>query len=191
LEAPECRRAVLIKPTLPAVGAYGFSGALGFEVFRHSCRTRGYKQQRVLPPVLRRHCRVSPQRRVIGFLCLTWLGSATARGRQPNRNRGRLRIRLSRLHPRVGLDNYGHRSAGKPARRGPRNRIVQHLSLAGRLRPRPGAVCHPLPYGAGGRSSGQSRTSSLDWQASWVTRAPEASHRFHGGAGPEPSGAFC
>jgi hypothetical protein len=57
--------------------------------------------------VLRRHCRVSPQRRVIGFLCLTWLGSATARGRQPNRNRGRLRIRLSRLHPRVGLDDSG------------------------------------------------------------------------------------
>ena len=25
----------------------------------------------------------------------------------------------------------------------PENRIVQHLSLAGRLRPRPGAVCHP------------------------------------------------
>jgi hypothetical protein len=28
-----------------------------------------------------------------------------------------------------------------PQSRGPRGRIVQHLSLAGRLRPRPGAVC--------------------------------------------------
>lgn len=58
--------------------------------------------------VLRRHCRVSPQRRVIGFLCLTWLGSAYARGRHPNRNRGRLRIRPSSATPAGGTRYTGH-----------------------------------------------------------------------------------
>jgi hypothetical protein len=156
----------LVGPVLHAVCAYGFSGALGFKVFRHSGRTWGCKQQHVLPPVLRRHCRVSPQRRVIGFLCLTWLGSAYARGRHPNRNRGRPRIRLSRRHPRVGLDKFRQRDASKLAGRSPRNRIAQRLSLAGRFRPRPGTVC--LPHlTARRRSSGQRRTSSPDWQASF------------------------
>jgi hypothetical protein len=63
--------------------------------------------------------------------------------------------------------------------------------LARRHRPRPGAVCHPHPCGRGGRSSIQHRAASPGWQASWVSRAPGASRRSHGGTGPEPSGAFC
>jgi hypothetical protein len=190
LEAPECRRAVLVGPTLHAVSAYGFSGALGFKVFRHSGRTRGCKQQHVLPPVLRRHCRVSPQRRVPELLCLTWLSSAYARGRHPNRNRGRLRIRLSRHHPRVGLDNSGN--AMQASLQGE----ARGTGSFNTFRSQDGSVLGLGPFVfspfGDGRSSGQHRTSSLGLASQlWVTRASEASRRLHGGAEPKPSGAFC
>jgi len=103
--------------------------------------------------VLRRHCRVSPQRRVIGFLCLTWIGAAYARGRHPNRHRGRLRIRPSRLHPRVGLDNSGNAMQASLQGEARRNRIAQRLSLAGRFRPRPGTVCLPALRRGDGRAA--------------------------------------
>jgi len=53
--------------------------------------------------VLRRHCRVSPQRRVIESLCRSWSGRCV-RGANTVRTKGRLRIRLSKRHPRVGSE---------------------------------------------------------------------------------------
>jgi len=63
-----------------------------------------------------------------------------ARGRPPNRHRGRLRIRLSRRHPRVGLDNSGF-ALQASLQRGPEEPDRSTLLLARRARPRPGTVC--------------------------------------------------
>jgi hypothetical protein len=114
-----------------------------------------------------------------------------ARGRHPTRNRWRLRIRLPRRHPRVVLDISGHRRC-----RQARKVEARGTGSLNAFRSQDGSVLGLGPFvyltlRRGRRSSGQRRTSSPGWQASWVTRAPEASRRLHGGAGPEPSEAFC
>lgn len=92
-------------------------------------------------------------------------------------------------HPRVVLENSGQEMRASPQQE------TRGTGLHNAFYSRDGPVLGlgPFvftPYGDG-RSSSQRRASSLCWQASWVTRAPEASRRLHGGAGPEPSGAFC
>jgi hypothetical protein len=191
LEVAGYRRAVLVGPTLRAVSAYGFV---------RRARLRGFPTlvlNAVLQATTRSTSRSStPLQSItaatshrVPVLDLRRFGVCAGQNTESEQGsgyasgyRGGTRgwdsiIRATRLQ--ASLQG-----------RGPRNRIVQRLLLAGRLRPRPGAVCLPR-LTAIGRSSGQRRTSSLGWQASWVTRAPEASRRLHGGAGPEPSEAFC
>lgn len=91
-------------------------------------------------------------------------------GQNTERFRGRLRIRLSGLHPRVGPEESNDRSRASPRQDARGGRIAQRLSLALRSRPRPRADVFP-PCG-GGRSSEQRRASSPRRQAGEGTRAP-------------------
>jgi hypothetical protein len=77
--------------------------------------------------VLRRHCRVSPQRRVIGLLCRSFVWAWCMRGAEHrDRTRWQLRIRLPGRHPRVGPDVRAE-SRGQARKIGPRGRIARHL----------------------------------------------------------------
>jgi hypothetical protein len=111
--------------------------------------------------VLRRHCRVSPQRRVIGFLCsFPGLGRCHARGRTKTWGPG-----VAAAHPALGASpaggsqRIGRGVASKLATLAPEGgRIARRFSLA--LRPRPRPETDVFPPCGGGRSSERRRAAT-------------------------------
>jgi len=115
-------------------------------------------------------------------LCRSCSRPVYARGRTPDEDRGRLRIRFRGVtRGWVPILRACSRASSRGgARRG--DRIVRRLSLVLRSRPRPGADVFP-PYG-GGRTSERRRAASPGRQAGQGTRALGNGHRLRGSTTP-------
>lgn len=138
-------------------------------------------QARSTSLVLRRHCRVSPQRRVIGFPVRSLVGRWFARGRTP--------IDLgAAAHPVIGATPEGGASTLGV---GERTRVPRGTgsfgasSLALRLRPWPGADVFPPE--SGGRSSEQRRTASFSRGEPAGDACSGLGRHSRGDSSPEPS----
>jgi hypothetical protein len=139
--------------------------------------------------VLRRHCRVSPQRRVIGSLCRSCCRAVHARGRTPSGNKG------AAAHPAIEASPAGGlRGSGVPTRASPRQdarggRIAQRLSLAHGTVLGLGPLSSHLAVGDGRAISAElclhaGKPVGRHMLRSRVTVCTVARE-------PEPSGAFC
>lgn len=116
-------------------------------------------QTRPTSRVLRRHCRVLPQRRVIGSFLPFLLRSVHARGRTPNGTGGGYasgyRGFTRGWDPKRSSEEFASKLANQTPDGG---RIAQRFSLALRSRPRPRAVVFPtLRLGDGRASSAELR----------------------------------
>jgi hypothetical protein len=182
------------------VGPYGLSPsssplarfcltALGPEVFRHLTRTRGCKHKRVLPPVFFDATAEYHRSDESSVPVAVPVSAGACAGQNTERFRGRLRIRLSGLHPRVGPEESSGQSRASPRGDARGGRIAQRLSLALRSRPRPRADVFP-PCG-GGRSSEQRRAASPRRQAGEGTRAPVGVTTCVATRDRSPFEAFC
>jgi hypothetical protein len=116
-------------------------------------------QTRPTSRVLRRHCRVLPQRRVIGSFLPFLFRSVHARGRTPNVTGGGCasgyRGFTRGWDPKKSSEEFASKLANQTPDGG---RIAQRISLALRSRPRPRAVVFPtLRLGDGRASSAELR----------------------------------
>jgi hypothetical protein len=89
--------------------------ALGLEVFRHLTRTRGCKHKRVQPPVFFDATAEYHRSDESSVPCAVPVSAGACAGQNTERFRGRLRIRLSGLHPRVGPEEVERHIASKLA----------------------------------------------------------------------------
>jgi len=108
-----------LSPTSSPLAQFCLS-ALGLEVFRHPTRTRGCKHKRVLPPMFfdatAEYCRSDESSVPIAVP----VSAGACAGQNTERFRGRLRIRLSGLHPRVGPEEVGRHNREQARERGGR-----------------------------------------------------------------------
>jgi len=140
--------------------------------------------------VLRRHCRVSPQRRVIGFLCRSWQSSGACAGQSTDRRQVAAAHPAIEASPAGGLRRSSDSSTSKLANGSPKGgRTTQRISLAHGTVLGLGPLSSHLAAGDGRAISAELRHLTgkpagrrvLRDRVAVCTAARE----------PEPFGAFC
>jgi hypothetical protein len=149
-------------------------------------------QARSTSPVLRRHCRVSPQRRVIGSCAHVASSTGVCAGQSTGETH------WGSCASGIGASPEGGSRCSSTGREQARDggpnggRIVRRHLLARRSRPRPGAECPPAAVKR--RGDGRAIRVELRHLAGKPVggpRAPGGDAEFAAARHPEPFGSLC